>query len=66
MKIEFDGTNYQTESNPQTQDSKLNFGFVYPVTRGLMLKLSSTRGNTINFGFSYSLMLGQKIHVKFQ
>ena len=38
MKIEFDGTNYQTESNPQTQDSKLNFGFVYPVTRGLMLK----------------------------
>ena len=60
MKIEFDGTNYQTESNPQTQDSKLNFGFVYPVTRGLMLKLSSTRGNTINFGFSYSLDVGSK------
>lgn len=60
FKIEYDGTNYQTESNPQIQDSKFNFGFVYPITNNFQIKLSHTRGNTFNFGFSYSLNLGSK------
>ena len=57
MKIEFDGTNYQTESNPQTQDSKFDFGFVYPVT-SLMLAISIKE---INKFWNIFWMLGQKI-----
>ena len=60
FKVELDGTNYQTESTkPLNQDSKINFGFIYPVTRNFILKLSSTRGNTLNFGFSYKLGLSK-------
>lgn len=60
FKIELDGTNYETESNPITQDSKINYGFSYSFSQRLIFKLSSTRGNTMNFGFSYSLNLGKK------
>jgi hypothetical protein len=60
FKVELDGTNYLTESNPLRQDSRINYGFVYPVSNGLIVKLSYTRGNTLNFGFSYALDLGAK------
>ena len=55
LKIEFDGTNYQTESNPQLQKSKINYGLVYPHTKNLVFKISSSRGTILNFGFSYAL-----------
>ena len=61
LKLEYDATNYQEESyKPLQQDSKWNYGFVYPVTRGFQVKFGYTRGNTLNFGFSYSGIWGKK------
>ena len=61
IKLEYDGTNYKTESSkPISQHSNLNFGIVYPQSKNLSYKLNFTRGNTINFGFSYKLNLGRK------
>ena len=61
IKLEIDGTNYETEAEkPITQDSRINFGIVYPVNKYFNLKLSHTRGNTINFGFAYKLKLSKK------
>jgi len=65
FKLEYDSTNYDTEgfsdpTNPfflyeiKPSSSKINYGFVYPVNDSLHLKLSYTKGNTINFGFSFS------------
>ena len=67
MKIEFDGTNYQTESNPQTQDSKFNFGFVYPVTKGFNVKAVKYKRKYNKFWvFIFFGCWIKKIHVKFQ
>ena len=61
LKVEYDATNYQEESyEPLEQDSKWNYGFVYPITRGFHIKLGYARGNTLNFGFSYSGSWGKK------
>ncbi len=61
IKLEYDGTNYQTESGiPLVQDSKFNLGIVYPWTRNFQTKFFYTRGNTLNFGFSYAIGLGTK------
>ncbi|MDB2510819.1 YjbH domain-containing protein [Gammaproteobacteria bacterium] len=61
IKLEYDGTNYQTEGAiPISQDSNFNFGVVYPQSKNLSYKLNFTRGNTVNFGFSYKLNLGNK------
>ena len=61
LKVELDGTNYLTESaEPLNQDSRVNFGIIYPVTKRFHTKLSFTRGNTVNFGFSYAISLGSK------
>jgi hypothetical protein len=73
LKVELDGTNYLTEGFPfgrasadlafepvKQPDSKLNFGFIYPLSRGVQLKLGYTKGNTISFGFSIKGNLGQK------
>ena len=61
LKLEYDGTNYQTETEiPQTQDSKINFGIIYPYSKNLFFKISNVRGNNLNFGFSYSLNLKNK------
>ena len=63
FKIEYDTTNYDEEGRkPVFQDSKINYGFVKPITNNLFVKLSYTRGNTLNFGFSYKLHLGSKKH----
>jgi hypothetical protein len=61
IKLEYDGTNYKTESEvPLSQASNLNFGIVIPQSKNLSYKLNFTRGNTVNFGFSYKLDLGKK------
>lgn len=61
VKLEIDGTNYLTEAKvPLKQDSKINFGIIYPISRNLILKSSYVRGNTFNFGFSYAISLGGK------
>ena len=40
LKVEYDGTNYQTEGQePIDQDSKLNYGFVYPWSKRFHTKL---------------------------
>ena len=44
LKVEYDATNYQEESyEPLEQDSKWNYGFVYPITRGFHIKLGYAR-----------------------
>lgn len=73
FKIEYDGTNYDVEGFPDGKESfsqafepvkrpnsKINFGFLWPVSRNLHLKLNYSKGNTINFGFSLQSNLGIK------
>ncbi len=71
LVVEYDATDYNSEglldlSNPfvfdlpKEQDSKINFGFISPITKNFHLKLGYTKGNTLNFGFSYKRSLGQK------
>jgi hypothetical protein len=56
VKLEIDGTDYLSEGPlPIKQSSKLNFGVVYPITKGFHTKFSFTKGNTVNFGFSYNV-----------
>lgn len=44
----------------RTQASKINFGFMYPVTENLHFKLGYTKGNTLNFSFSFKQSIGRK------
>ena len=61
LKVEYDATNYEKESyEPLIQDSKWNFGFVFPLSRGFQIKMGYARGNTLNFGFSYVGLYGKK------
>ena len=61
LKLEYDGTNYKTEGvEPLSQNSKINYGIIFPLGKDFLLKFSSVRGNTFNFGFSYSLSLGER------
>ncbi len=66
IKIEYDGTDYEDEGFPNGRsdfnlafegvkrpDSKINVGYVYPLSPGLQLKLSWIKGNTLSFGFSF-------------
>jgi hypothetical protein len=65
IKLEYDGTNYNVESGvPLIQDSKINFGIVYPWSKSFQTKLFYSRGNTLNFGFSYAIGLGPKNPLK--
>ena len=77
MKIEYDGTDYMKEGFPlgresfsfafepiEQPSSKFNFGFVFPVTKELQLKIAQTKGNNLNFGFSYVASWGKKNPVK--
>lgn len=60
FKLEFDATNYEIEGRePVTQDSKVNFGLVKPLSRNFFIKLAYVRGNTVNFGFSYKIHAGK-------
>lgn len=61
IKLELDGTNYQTESKvPLNQNSKFNISYVHPINKNFFLKLSYVRGNTLSFGFSYKAPFGKK------
>ncbi|WP_243047937.1 YjbH domain-containing protein [Dyella sp. RRB7] len=54
LKAEYDGNNYQHESqrNNQKQSSPINFGAVLRPARNLDLSLALERGNTVMFGFT--------------
>ena len=73
VKVEYDGNDYEQEGFPlgrssfnlafapvRRQESKFNFGIVYPVNNNVHLTLSQIKGNTINFGFSIQASLGKK------
>jgi hypothetical protein len=73
LKLEYDSTNYLEEAfglgrsasrfafEPvKDTDSRLNFGFVYPVNDSLQIKASYAKGNTFNVGFSFHLNLANK------
>lgn len=73
VKVEYDGNDYEQEGFPlgrssfnlafapvRRQESKFNFGIVYPVNNNIHLTLSQIKGNTINFGFSIQASLGKK------
>ncbi|MDA9332421.1 YjbH domain-containing protein, partial [Gammaproteobacteria bacterium] len=61
LKIEYDGIDYSKEGFPPIkQASKFNAGIVYPVSKGLHLKLGIIRGNTLNFGFTFSANFSKK------
>jgi len=65
IKIEYDGTDYTKEGFPfgassfklafesvKPQKSKVNIGFVYPITDNVHFKIGYTKGNTFNIGLS--------------
>ena len=57
LKIEYDSTNYTEDGEgylPVAQDHKINYSFVFPLTKDFHLKLGYVRNNTLNFGFSFS------------
>ena len=61
IKLELDGTNYQTEGPISLkQDHKFNVSYVHPVSKNFFLKASYIKGNTLSFGFSYRAPLGRK------
>ena len=73
FSVEYDSTDYNLEGFPdgrnsfkyafepvKKQDSKINYGFNYPVNKSLQLKLNFTKGNTISFGFSLHSNLGKQ------
>jgi hypothetical protein len=77
LSLEYDGTNYKKEGFPfgrksfkfafepvKQPDSRINFGFTYPVNKHLQLKLNYVKGNTINFGFSLHGSFGGKNPVR--
>jgi hypothetical protein len=77
LKIERDSTNYRTEAFAlgaksfqyafapiELPSSRINYGFVYPVTKSFSLKASMIKGNQFNFGFSYHGNWGNKSYTK--
>ena len=73
IKLEYDGIDYTKEGFPfgedsfkyafrsvRPQESKFNYGFVYPVNDSFHLKFSYVKGNTFSFGFSIQADLGKK------
>ena len=66
IKIEYDGTDYTKEGFPFGRESfkfafesvkqprsKINIGFIYPLSKTTNLKIGIIKGNTLNFGFSF-------------
>ena len=55
FKAEYDGIDYTKEGfEPGVkQRSRYNFGFHYPLSENLSIKLGYVRGNTLNIGFSF-------------
>jgi hypothetical protein len=54
FKIEYDPTDYEREGDRAIlQESRINYGVVYPVTKNFRLNLGWIRGNTLQVGFSF-------------
>ena len=61
FKIELDGINYDEEGYPPIQkNSRINAGFVFPISKNFHIRLGVVRGNTLNLGFSYTGNYGKK------
>ena len=73
LKIEYDGTDYSVEGFPfgresftfafepvKQADSRINIGFLYPLSNNVHFKLSYIKGNTLSFGFSVQAPLAKK------
>ena len=61
FKIELDGINYDKEGYPPIKkNSRINAGFVYPISNNLQARIGIVRGNTLNIGFSYIGNYGKK------
>jgi hypothetical protein len=61
IKLEYDGTNYETEGRKSlSQKSNFNFGIEFPSSRNFSYKFNYVKGDTFSFGFSYKLDLGKK------
>ncbi|MDC0906761.1 YjbH domain-containing protein [Gammaproteobacteria bacterium] len=61
FKIELDGVNYDKEGYPPIKkESRINAGFVYPISKNLQTRIGIVRGNTLNIGFSYVGNYGKK------
>ena len=76
LKVEYDGNYYGKVTDevrdgqyvldkfegylPVPQDSRVNFNFLFPVTKNFHVKLGYIRGNELNFGFSFAGLYGGK------
>jgi hypothetical protein len=73
VKVEYDGIDYTKEGFPfgedsfkyafrsvTPQESKINYGLVYPLNNNFNFKFSYVKGNTLSFGFSLKANLGAK------
>ena len=63
LKIEYDSTNYGEDGEgylPVIQDKKINYSFLFPLTKSFHVKLGYIRNNTLNFGFSVAGLYGKK------
>lgn len=72
FKIEYDGTDYDQEGFPTAEssdfafadvkksESRVNYGFVYPINKNFQLRASYVKGNTLSLGFSLSGFFGPK------
>ena len=73
LKIEYDGTDYSEEGFPfgresfnlafksiKQSQSRINYGFLYPVNNYIQISGGFTKGNTLSFGFTLSGGFGKK------
>lgn len=61
FKLEYDSTNFDREGNKKQElDSRINFGFVYTVSKNLSFFGGRVRGNTMQFGFSLKRNFSKK------
>ena len=73
IKIEYDGTDYDNEGfNPgkgneelllrkqKSQATRMNVGYVYPISDSFHLRASYTKGNTFSIGFNASINFSKK------
>ena len=63
LKIEYDSTNYLEDGEgylPVSQDGKINYSFIHPISKNFHVKIGYIRNNTLSFGFSYAGNYGQR------
>lgn len=64
LKMEFEGNDYQSEpqNNDQVQDSPINLGAVFKVSRGIDLHAAWERGNTAMVGITLHTNLKNNVY----